>query len=135
MSPDLKDLIRYRKRRAIETLSEADINLQNSFLFATANRCYYAAFYAVSALLLAMGKSSSKHSGIMSLFHAHIVRPGWVSREEGRFYDELFKYRLRADYEDLVELQLDDLRSWLNRTEKFVKLINDLVDRELARAE
>jgi len=40
------------------------------------NRLYYACFYAVSALLIQQGLSSSKHTGVRSLFNRHYVKTG-----------------------------------------------------------
>jgi uncharacterized protein (UPF0332 family) len=132
MSPDEKDLIKYRLNRARDTLTEARINLDNLLLFATANRCYYAAFYAVSALLLTKNKSSSKHSGILSLFKSEIVKKGSVSEAWGNFYQRLFKYRLKADYEDFAELNVDEIKIWLEKTEEFVNVVEKITKDEIA---
>lgn len=43
----------------------AELALGNGYLHGTVNRLYYACFYAVSALLLTEGFSSSRHSGIL----------------------------------------------------------------------
>lgn len=46
-----RELIKYRRSRAKETLEEAKIFFENKKLFATVNRIYYAIFYEVLALL------------------------------------------------------------------------------------
>ncbi len=58
-----KDLIRYRLARARETLEDAHILAEVKHWNACVNRLYYACFYAVSALLMQRGLSSSKHTG------------------------------------------------------------------------
>jgi len=118
--------------RARETLEEARLMLDNQHLFAAMNRCYYAAFYIVSALLLADGKSSSKHSGIRSLFHQNVVHPGMVAPEWGAFYNQLFEYRQKADYEDLVKLDIDQIKEWFDKTGVFVRLIEEIILERLA---
>ncbi len=67
MSP-LEDLIQYRRARAKETLEDARLLFVNGSFYSAVNRIYYAIFYETTALLLTQNLSSSKHSGIMSLF-------------------------------------------------------------------
>lgn len=81
MKEDVHTLANYRFERAKESLKEK--GYANTFV----SRLYYASFYAVSALLLLKGLSSSKHSGIRSLFHQHLVKPGLIDVELGRLYD------------------------------------------------
>lgn len=64
-----KDLIVYRLTRANETLEDARIPADSERWNACVNRLYYACFYAVSALLLCDDLSSSKHTGVRSLFN------------------------------------------------------------------
>ena len=76
-----RDLATYRIKRALETLEDARVLAQSSRWNACVNRLYYACFYAVSALLLQKGLSSSKHTGVRSLFNQHYVKPRNVPRE------------------------------------------------------
>ena len=73
-----ENVIKYRRERAKETLEEAEIMLENNKLIAAVNRMYYAIFYEVLALLLTKGLSSSKHSGVRSLFNKEFVKPGII---------------------------------------------------------
>jgi len=61
-------LVSYRLQRAIETLHEADVNVQHLFWNTAANRLYYACFYALSALLLQKGHITQTHKGVKTLF-------------------------------------------------------------------
>jgi uncharacterized protein (UPF0332 family) len=65
------DLVRHRVTRAEETLEDARLVLEQGHLHSAVNRLYYACFYIVSALLFTEGLSSSKHSGVRSLFDRH----------------------------------------------------------------
>ena len=73
MNPETGDLVKYRLSRAEGALEEAEVLYKSDYLNASVNRLYYACFYAVSALLLNEGLSSSKHSGVRSLFNQHWV--------------------------------------------------------------
>jgi uncharacterized protein (UPF0332 family) len=45
------------------------------------NRAYYAAFYAVLALLQALGKTPRKHRGVLTLFDTECVRTGRLPKD------------------------------------------------------
>ena len=120
-------IINYRRERAKETLEEAKIMFDNSKLFATVNRIYYAIFYEAVALLLTKGLYSSKHSGIRSLFNREFVKTGIVGEEFGDFYNKMFEFRQRGDYEDLVEFNKEDIKTWLEKAEEFIKVTDEIV--------
>jgi len=75
MSPHEVALVGYRLARARETLEEARLMAQARHWDGCVNRLYYACFYAVTALFVAHGLSSAKHSGVRSLFGQHFVKP------------------------------------------------------------
>ena len=49
-----KDIVLYRIERAFTALEQAKGNLKLNYLEVTANRLYYAAYYAVSSLLISL---------------------------------------------------------------------------------
>jgi uncharacterized protein (UPF0332 family) len=64
----LEALIRYRLERAQESFDDARLLADAESWNTCINRLYYSCFYAVSALLVRDGYSSSRHTGIRSLF-------------------------------------------------------------------
>jgi len=48
MKPEMTSLIQYRVDRALESIEEAKLLLENGHLNSSVNRLYYACFYAVS---------------------------------------------------------------------------------------
>jgi uncharacterized protein (UPF0332 family) len=104
------DVVEFRRRRAEETLEEAQILADAGHWNACVNRLYYACFYAVSALLAGQGRSTSKHSGARALFHQHFVRTGQFPREIGSLYDQLYEMRHEGDYADFVDLPEAEVR-------------------------
>lgn len=60
--------IAYRLEKAEETLKIAQFNTHNRFWNACANRLYYAAFYALMALLLQEGYETQTYKGVIALF-------------------------------------------------------------------
>lgn len=90
MTPEKKDLIKYRLDRSEETLKEASLLFDQNHINTCVSRLYYACFYCVSTLLLTEGYSSSKHSGVRSLFDKHWVKEGKVTVEMGRTYRRFY---------------------------------------------
>ena len=98
-----------------------------AFVFAV-NRLYYAAFYAVSALLLDRGLDFKKHSGVRASFHRELVKTGEVEVEWGRFYDRLFDDRQEGDYLVLVVFESGYVKEQLERCGAFLMRIRPLVE-------
>jgi uncharacterized protein (UPF0332 family) len=80
-------------------------------------------FNAVSALLLTEGLASAKHSGVMSLFNQHWIKPERLPTQLGAFYNQLFERRQAGDYREMVSFDRDDVLKWLNESECFIESI------------
>ncbi len=94
---------------------------------ACANRLYYAAFYAVSALLVKDGHLASKHSGVKALFNQHYVKPGVFDKEDGRFYSHLFDLRQEGDYIDFVILDANIVESLIEPTAVLIDKVRAVI--------
>lgn len=90
------------------------------------NRCYYACFHAAQAVLYDRDHAPSSHGGVLSLFGSEVVVEGDVSRDRGRFLNDLSALRKQADYgyEPLDE----DVDALVDRTASFVDTIERLVE-------
>jgi uncharacterized protein (UPF0332 family) len=120
MKEEARALVDYRFERARESLEEAKLLVDGGHGNACVNRLYYACFYAVSALLLIKGLTSSKHSGIRSLFHQNLVKPGLIDGQLGRLYDDLYDSRQKADYVDMVKFDIAKASQLLEETKQFI---------------
>lgn len=123
-----KDLVLYRMTRADETLEDARILARAERWNACVNRLYYACFYAVSALLVRDGLSSSKHSGVRSLFNKQYVKPGKISKDLARIYNDLFERRQEGDYIDFVSFQESQVLPWISKAEELVGHIGNMIE-------
>ena len=63
-------LARYRIQQANESLNEAEILQREQAWRGAINRAYYAMYYAVTALTVVQGYSTSKHAGVIAFFEA-----------------------------------------------------------------
>ena len=125
MRVDRSDYLRYRIQRASETIREAELLSNGGFTAGAVNRIYYACFYAVSALLTSEGHSSSKHSGVMSLFDQHWIKSGRMPNEVGAFYHLIFQRRQKGDYGDEAFFERQQVKEWLAEARSFVERIAD----------
>ena len=126
-----KDIVEYRIERAYIALEQAKKNLQINCLEVTANRLYYAAYYAVSALLVANKIPSHSHDGAITQFGLHFVKPGLVSREMGKLIRQLFTMRQTGDYSDRFGLTEEDVVPFIEPTEDFIVRITKLAKESL----
>jgi len=124
-----KALIKYRFERAEETYYEANMMRKEKHWNACANRLYYACFYAVSALLAKCGFSSSKHSGIKSLFNQHIIKKKLLDKNMGKLYNQLFEARQEGDYVDFVIFDRDLVEPWVPMVKGFIDEIKQLLEK------
>ena len=134
MTASERELVRYRLQRAAETLEEGRVLAEAEHWSGCVNRLYYACFYAVSALLLKHGLSSAKHTGVRSLFNLQFVKTGRVPAEHGELYNELFTYRTKGDYTDLVRFGEDDVAPWIPLVRRFVEEITASATEELGES-
>jgi uncharacterized protein (UPF0332 family) len=122
-----KNLVLYRITRADEALDDARILANAGRWNACVNRLYYACFYAVSALLVRDGLSSSKHAGVRSLFNKQYVKPGKIPKDLARIYNDLFERRQESDYIDFVSFQESQIFPLISKAEELVGYIATLV--------
>jgi uncharacterized protein (UPF0332 family) len=130
MTDEIKKIILYKINRSYETLEEAEIMGKYNHWNACVNRLYYACFYAVSALLLTENLSSSKHTGVRSLFNKNFVKPGLIVEDLGELYNELFENRQESDYTDFVTMKEDIVRLWIDKTRIFLDKIQILINQK-----
>lgn len=123
MSGTKDDLIGYRLNRAFETLEDSKILMREKRWNSAINRLYYAAFYAVSALLLKHNLNAATHNGAKSQLSAHFIATSIIPLAYGKLYAQLFAMRQKSDYDDLYRFSEELVMPFLQPVEEFVKLI------------
>lgn len=122
-----KAIVAYRLEKAQETFKQVKGILPLEYWEIIANRMYYAAFYAVSALLVYDGYEAHTHNGVIQLFGLHYIKPGKMSIENGKLYSKLFSLRLTGDYSDNYNLTKDEVSPLIEPTEHFIETISTLI--------
>ena len=126
-----RDIVSYRIERAYTALEQAKLNLKMNCLEVTANRLYYAAYYVVSALLIANKIVAHSHEGNVTQFGLQFVKTGRVDREDGKLLSHLLTMRLKGDYSDRFGLTEDDVLPYIGPTEAFLDKISFLARESL----
>ena len=127
MTKEERALIEYRMERARETVDEARIMFDAGRINTYVNRLYYACFYAVSALLLTRGFSTSKHGYLRSLMYREFVKTDLMPKDLGTHFDLLFDNRHKGDYEDFIRFEAEDVVGWLKNTKRFIDHAESLI--------
>jgi uncharacterized protein len=91
------------------------------------NRSYYAAFYAVIALLQSKKKSPRTHDGALALFDKEFVRTGKVQKRYSKIIHHLFEQRLEDDYERLDNVSAGEARKAIANAQEFVDAMEPIV--------
>lgn len=129
MTAPIRDLVVYRLQRARESLEDAHLLADAKRWNPCVNRLYYACFYAVSALLIQEGMSSSRHSGVRSFFNRYFVKTGRIDANAARIFNDLFERRQEGDYVDFVRFEESQVRAWVPKAEAFVEYVAGMVER------
>ena len=123
-------LVEYRIEKAQATLEQAKSVIPLGYWEMTANRLYYAVYYAVSALLLQHGYSVQTHNGIVQMFNMHFVKTGKVDKHYGTLYSQLFALRQTGDYGDLLGLTAEQVMPLVPQADDFVAIMTAMVKSE-----
>jgi uncharacterized protein len=110
VTPEVTDLW----QRALQALRTA-ARLVEDDPDASASRSYYAAFYAVSALLAFDQRSFAKHTAVERAVHRDLVKPGIWPVEVGAAFSWLVTLRTTGDYGGEQHVQPEDARAALER--------------------
>ena len=125
-----KELVDYRIRRALETLREVSLHIENELWNTAINRLYYACYYAVIALLISKGIKAQTHAGVRQMFGLHFIKTGLIDKESGSFFSNIFDKRLTGDYNDFIDYTKEDILELINPAKDFIEEIQKLLDRK-----
>lgn len=123
-----QDLLKYRLRRARDTYEDAQILADKSRWNSTINRLYYAAYYAVMALLLDSDLNPTTHNGAKSNFSEYFIKTDKIPMELGKIYSQLFTWRQKGDYDDLFDFDKDKVLPYFTPVNDLISLVEKKLD-------
>ncbi|MFV0590657.1 MAG: HEPN domain-containing protein [Draconibacterium sp.] len=133
MTGTKNDLIKYRIARAKDTYDDALILSEREKWNSAINRLYYAAYYAVIALLLESDLKPSTHNGAKSNFSEYFIKTGKINPGYGKLYSQLFTWRQKGDYDDLFDFDKDKVLPYFEPVNEFILLIENLISKHASR--
>lgn len=127
MNPEhVKVLVTKRMQEAAECLDDGKYLLSAGRGARTVvNRAYYAAFYAVLALLQTVGKTPRKHKGALTLFDTEFIRTSLLQKDLSDTLHRLFDARQEDDYSMVDPVPLEEAVGFISDAERFVQAIRD----------
>lgn len=114
-------------KKAKRSLAAAHTLLEKGDYDFAASRGYYAMFYAAEAALLEVGKTFSKHTGVISGFYHEFVATDKVPQQLHQYLHEAFEDRGIGDYGFLEPFPKQDSEQILTHAEHFVVEMEKLV--------
>ncbi len=117
----------YRLEKAENAFVEANDCVSLGHWNLAANRLYYAAYYASSALLISAGHSAKSHEGTIGMIGQHYVRTGILSGEDGILLARLQNMRHTGDYDDFLDWKKEDVEPYISKVEAFVEKIKRII--------
>ena len=116
-------IVNLELEKAKKTYEAMELCMREKAFESAANRMYYAAFHAVSALLISTGLSVKSHRGVMALFGEHFVRTGIFTKSDGALFSDLVIMRDNADYNWFFEATEEKLNPYIEPTRQLIEKI------------
>jgi uncharacterized protein (UPF0332 family) len=116
--------------RGNEALQAAKCLFDNGFRRDAVSRAYYAAYHWARAILLLKGIEPKTHRGTIQLFSLHVAKNGPLNEEEVGLLSHLETYRELSDYTSSANFTEQDVRSEIERAERFITACKPLALKE-----
>lgn len=130
-----KAVVEFRIEKARRAFEQAQGVVELQYWETIANRLYYAAYNAVSAMLIAYGYTAHSHDGVIHLFGQHFVKPGLVDSKDGKLYHHLFSMRLTGDYDDTYGLTSEDVLPLIAPASELIDKVIDIATKKINETE
>jgi uncharacterized protein (UPF0332 family) len=120
----LNDQLQAMIKKAQRSLAAAKRQIEEGDYDFASSRAYYAAFYAMEAILLTKKLVFSKHGGVIGAFNQHFIRTAIFPREFSKLITHIFRERQIGDYEfDLAAIGEDEAREDLGISQRIIECI------------
>ena len=126
----LSDQLQLMIGKAFRSIAAARRNIEEGDYDFSSSRSYYAAFYAIEAVLLTKKLSFSKHAGVISAFNQHFVKTDIFPKEFSRSISRLFRERQTGDYDFHLSIDEKDAKEDVRTAEKIVNAIAQYLEQE-----
>lgn len=101
-------------------MKASEIMLDNNMPKDSINRSYYAAFYAMKAMLAIEEKDFKRHKDVVAYFNKMYVATEKFPRELGRMIAKLQQLREKSDYDDFFIASIEKAEQQILVAEKVI---------------
>ena len=126
-SEERSAIVAYRIEKAINTLKEVNDVGAIGYWNLSANRLYYAAYYASAALLIHYGIDAMTHKGALRMIGESFVKKGILTTDDSKLLGRLFTMRQSGDYEDLFDWEENDVLPLVPKVEDYIRRVSNLI--------
>ncbi|MCK4339925.1 MAG: HEPN domain-containing protein [Candidatus Cloacimonetes bacterium] len=124
------ELIKYRLEQSELSIKDTELLFKNQGSnFSIINRCYYAIFYSVLALLVDKQFIGSKHSGVIAFFDKEFVNKGIFSKRLSEILHNAFEMRGKSDYIEFVEYSKEEINLLFSHAKEFVSKVKEFIEK------
>jgi len=128
MNQEKLELIKYRLEQAEASIKDAELLFKNKGSdFSIINRCYYAIFYSVLALLVDKQFVGSKHSGVLSFFDKEFVNKRVFPKRFSEIFHNAFEMRGKSDYKEFIEYSKEEINLLFSQAKEFVNEVKKII--------
>lgn len=120
-------IVTYRLEKAKNTIQEVKDVGSLGYWNLSANRLYYAAYYASVALLISNGIDATTHKGVIRMIGESFIRKGILTTDDSKLLGRLFTMRQSGDYEDMFDWEESDVRPLIPKVEDYISRIAKLI--------
>ena len=120
-------IVVYRLEKANGAYVEAKDCASMGHWTLAANRLYYAAYYASSALLISAGYQAKTHEGTIGMIGQHYVKTGILNNEDGSLLARLQNMRHTGDYDDFIDWTQADVEPCFPKVEAYLEKLRTLI--------
>ena len=124
-----KDLSKYRITEADDSLKVAAHCLKEGLYKDSINRSYYAAFYAVKAVLALDTVDFKRHKDVMGYVNKEYVAKEVFPREIGRKIGTLQRVREKSDYDDFYIASKDKASEQFETAELVIREVKRYLEK------
>ena len=121
------DLANYRIQEAKNTLQVAKNCLKDGFYKDAINRSYYAAFYAIKAVLALGTIDFKRHKDVVAYFNKEYVATNKFSRELGHRLATLKQLREKSDYDDFYLASKEETLEQVENTKSVIAAVKEYI--------
>lgn len=120
-------VVNLEAEKARKTFEETEVLRTAGLWNNLAGRLYYAAFHAVSALLIHDHHTVGTHQGAVIMFHQYYIKTGILPKEDGAFYSQLQTMREKSDYNCTYNATEEEIVPRIERTRLFIDKVLSLI--------